>query len=65
MSLSQFTYSAADVRRVRRIQFGVLSPEEIVRGVRPAAAPPPPPSHPARRDAHAPHARAAPPRALP
>jgi hypothetical protein len=29
--LPQISYSAAEIRRVRRIQFGVLSPEEIVR----------------------------------
>ena len=28
-TLTQFDYSAADVRRVRRVQFGVLSPEEV------------------------------------
>ena len=27
--LPQFTFSSADVKRVRRVQFGVLSPEEI------------------------------------
>lgn len=30
MSIAEFTYSAAEVRRVKRMQFGVLSPEEIV-----------------------------------
>jgi hypothetical protein len=30
MALSQFTFSSADVRRVNRMQFGVLSPEEVV-----------------------------------
>jgi hypothetical protein len=30
-ALTQFSYSAAEIRRVRRVQFGVLSPEEIVR----------------------------------
>lgn len=28
--LPQFSYSSAEVRRVRQVQFGVLSPEEIV-----------------------------------
>lgn len=27
----QFAYSAAPIRRVREVQFGILSPEEIVR----------------------------------
>lgn len=27
----QFAYSAAPVRKVREVQFGILSPEEIVR----------------------------------
>ena len=31
MALPQFEYSSAYLRRVRRVQFGVLSPEEIVR----------------------------------
>jgi len=35
--LSQFAYSAAETKRVKRMQFGVLSPEEIVR-LRPRAA---------------------------
>lgn len=30
-ALTQFSYSAAEIRRVRRVQFGVLSPEELVR----------------------------------
>jgi hypothetical protein len=28
--LPQFSYSSAEVKRVRKVQFGVLSPEEIV-----------------------------------
>lgn len=28
----QFAYSAAPVRKVKEVQFGILSPEEIVRG---------------------------------
>jgi hypothetical protein len=27
----QFAYSAATVRKVKEVQFGILSPEEIVR----------------------------------
>lgn len=27
----QFAYSAAPIRKVREVQFGILSPEEIVR----------------------------------
>lgn len=26
----QMTYSAAEVRRVKKVQFGIISPEEIV-----------------------------------
>jgi hypothetical protein len=29
----QFAYSAAPIRRVKEVQFGILSPEEIVRRV--------------------------------
>ena len=29
----QFAYSAAPVRKVKEVQFGILSPEEIVRGM--------------------------------
>lgn len=29
----QFAYSAAPIRRVKEVQFGILSPEEIVRVV--------------------------------
>jgi hypothetical protein len=29
--LTKFSYSSADVRRVKRVQFGVLSPDDIVR----------------------------------
>ncbi len=28
----QFAYSAAPIRKVKEVQFGILSPEEIVRG---------------------------------
>ena len=30
-TLPQFAYSTADIKRVRRVQFGVLGPDEIVR----------------------------------
>ena len=30
----QFAYSAAPVRKVKEVQFGILSPEEIVRMVK-------------------------------
>jgi hypothetical protein len=29
----QFAYSAAPVRKVKEVQFGILSPEEIVREI--------------------------------
>jgi len=32
--LPQFSYSSADVKRVRTVRFGILSPEEVVRGPR-------------------------------
>ena len=32
--LPQFSYSSADVKRVRTVRFGILSPEEVVRGLR-------------------------------
>jgi len=31
----QFAFSAAPVRKVKEVQFGILSPEEIVRSVHP------------------------------
>jgi hypothetical protein len=31
----QFAYSAAPLRKVKEVQFGILSPEEVVRGARP------------------------------
>jgi hypothetical protein len=54
--MNQFSHSTAELRRVKRMQFGVLSPEEIVRGRPPSplpstlllAAPPPPTSPPLR-----------------
>ena len=33
-----FAYSAAPVRKVKEVQFGILSPEEIVRGIASCAA---------------------------
>jgi len=30
--LDRFPYSSAEFKRVRGIQFGILSPEELVRG---------------------------------
>ena len=30
--LPQFNYSSAEIKRVNRVQFGVLSPEEVVCG---------------------------------
>lgn len=29
----QFAYSAAPLRKVKEVQFGILSPEEIVSGI--------------------------------
>jgi len=31
----QFAFSAAPLRKVKEVQFGILSPEEIVRGAHP------------------------------
>lgn len=31
----QFAYSAAPIRKVKEVQFGILSPEEIVRAISP------------------------------
>lgn len=32
----QFAYSAAPIRKVKEVQFGILSPEEIVRAISPS-----------------------------
>ena len=31
MSTTQFAFSAAPIRKIKEVQFGILSPEEIVR----------------------------------
>ena len=42
--LDRFPHSTAELRRVKAVQFGILSPDEIVRA--PAAPPPSNPDQP-------------------